>query len=52
MKNELKLTNDWFSNNITTWAAIFKKFKLKNIKPKILEIGSTRDVQPFFFELF
>ena len=49
MKNELKLTNDWFSNNITTWAAIFKKFKLINIKPKILEIGSYEGCSAVFF---
>ena len=49
MKNNLTLTNDWFSNNITTWDAIFKKHKLKNIQPKILEIGSYEGCSAVFF---
>ncbi len=49
MKNELTLTNDWFSNNITTWVAIFKKFELIKIKPKILEIGSYEGCSAIFF---
>ena len=52
MKNELILTKDWFSTNITTWNAIFKKFKLINTEPKILEIGSYEGCSAVFFELF
>ena len=49
MKNELILTKDWFSTNITTWNAIFKKFKLINTEPKILEIGSYEGCSAVFF---
>ncbi len=49
MKNKLILNNDWFSNNITTWVAIFKKYKLIDIKLKILEIGSYEGCSAVFF---
>lgn len=49
MKDDLVLTNDWFSTNITTWNAIFKKFELINIQPKILEIGSYEGCSAVFF---
>jgi len=48
-KEKLKYTNDWFSNNITTWISIFKKKNIENQKLNILEIGSYEGLSAVFF---
>ena len=45
----LKYNNDWFSNNITTWASIFDKEKIKDKDLNILEIGSYEGLSAVFF---
>ena len=49
MTEKLNLSNDWFSNNITTWAAVFKNNNFSNNNPEIIEIGSYEGCSAVFF---
>ena len=49
MKNQLTLSNDWFSNNIPNWVSIFRSEKINKKYNNILEIGSYEGASAFFF---
>lgn len=49
VKKNLILSNDWFSNNITTWVSVFKKENIIQKKLNILEIGSYEGASAVFF---
>ena len=49
IKNNLVLSNDWFSHNITTWVGVFKKENFYQQDINILEIGSYEGSSAVFF---
>ena len=49
MTEDLNLSNDWFSNNITTWIDIFDNNNFLNKEAEIIEIGSYEGCSAVFF---
>lgn len=48
-KENLTLNNDWFSNNITIWLAVFDALDIQsNTQLKALEIGSWQGLSAYF----
>lgn len=46
--SSLDLSGDWFTNNIPYWLWVFNKYKLKNDKVNVLEIGSWEGLSSYF----
>ena len=46
--SSLDLSGDWFTNNIPYWLWAFNKYKLKNDKVNVLEIGSWEGLSSYF----
>ncbi len=49
MMSHLRLSNDWFFNNISIWMSVFKSEKMNKKNVSILEIGSYEGASAFFF---
>ena len=47
-KLNLKLSNDWFSQNIPNWLSVIDEYGLRSIDIKALEIGSWEGLSSFF----
>jgi hypothetical protein len=47
-KKNLKLSNDWFSNNLPFWHAIIDEFGFRERKLNVLEIGSWEGLSSYF----
>ena len=47
-KKNLRLSNDWFSNNLPFWHSIIDEYGFKDRKIKALEIGSWEGLSSYF----
>ena len=52
MRENLKYSDDWFTNNIHAWCYIFEKKNFFNKDINILEIGSYEGISACFFLRF
>lgn len=48
-RSKLKISTDWFSDNIPFWLFIFDKFEFSKKNIKALEIGSWEGLSSYFF---